>query len=142
MDFFFISLSLIVEACQGPDLKKSHIVQSHRGLIERRIGSLKFWQILQGGQWDSICLKEKELDVALALENLIPLERGGSMGAIKARAPFSPGAHIITPDQDVPLALPKEQSLQDANIPSHVKEFYEDLTSHAKQIENWLWDAS
>ena len=23
-----------------------------------------------------------------------------------------------------------------------MKEFYEDLTSHAKQIENWLWDAS
>ena len=140
--FFSISLSLIVEACQGPDLKKSHIVQSHRGLIERRIGSLKFWQILQGGQCDSICLKEKELDVALALENLILLERGGSLGTIKAKAPFSPGAHIITPDQDVPLALPREQSLQDADIPSHVKEFYEDLTSHAKQIEKWLWDAS
>lgn len=141
-NLFFVPLLLMEEVCQGPDLKKSHIVQSHRGLIERRIGSLKFWQILQGVQCDSICLKEKELDVAMSLENLILLDREGLMDTIRAKAPFAPGAHIITSDQDVPFSLPKERSLRDADTPSHVKEFYEDLTSHAKQIENWLWDAS
>ena len=87
-------------------------------------------------------MKEKELDVAMALENLILLERGGSLDTIVARAPFAPAAHIITPDQEVPLSIPKARSVQDADIPSHVKDFHEDLTVHAKQIENWLWDGS
>ena len=87
-------------------------------------------------------MKEKELDVAMALENLILLERGGSLDTIVERAPFAPGAHIITSDQDVPLSIPKARTVQDVDLPSHVKEFHENLTVHAKQIESWLWDGS
>jgi len=95
---------------------------------------LKMFQILQGGHCDSIVTKEMELDVAMALQNLLTRERFDIMDGIPARAPFAPHAHIITRTEENVVKLPTKKDLADKGIPLHLKEFRRDITSHAGEI--------
>lgn len=124
------------------DLRATHLVQSYRGLIERMFAQLKMFQILQGGQCDSIVTKEMELDCAMALHNLITRERLGLMGDIPARAPHAPSAHIITPSRQDIVKLPKKIDLASPLFPTHLTQFREFLTTHVGEISRALADAS
>lgn len=75
-------------------------MQSHRGIIERRFAHLKMFEILQGGSCDSIEIKEKELDAAMALCNLQNYQREKRMQNIPERPPFVEHSHIITKDYE------------------------------------------
>jgi len=123
-------------------LKKTHIVQSHRSLIERQIGSLKFWQVLQGGQCNFIDQREKELDACMALENLMQMLRDDKLDTIPARAPHLADAHIITPEEIPFPKIPTKMEMTDADFPPHLKRLHAFLTSHATILRNWLFDAS
>jgi hypothetical protein len=46
--FFFFNVPS-ADQVQAEELKATHVVQSHRGLIERRFALLKNWEVLQGG---------------------------------------------------------------------------------------------
>ena len=120
----------------------THIIQSNRSVIERSIGELKDFQILSGGSCDSIVQKEKELDAALSLHNLIRMYRDGRFETIPEHAPCLPGAHIITPSEPKLPSIPKEVSVADQDFPPHLATFHQDLTKHAKQMRQWLYDAS
>lgn len=121
---------------EGDDLKKSHKVQSHRGLIERMFARLKKWQILFGNQVDSIDRKEKELDCAMALQNLIELDRMDLLGMIPARPSFAPGCHIITPDLEPSMKFPAAVSLTSDKVPQHVRAFDTAMSSIAPLLKN------
>lgn len=108
---------------QGEELKATHKVQSHRGLIERMFARLKKWQILQNGNVDSILIREKELDAAMALLNLNERDRQGLMDSIPERAPCPPDAHIITKDLEPKLNIPTGITERDVRFPSHWKPF-------------------
>ena len=92
---------------EGSELAATHVVQSHRGMVERAFAKLKKWGGLSGGSVDSIDTKEKELDCAMALQNLIERFRMNLQAGIPARAPFSADAHIITPDLEPSMKIPK-----------------------------------
>ena len=92
--FFFSSFILhLLIWLQRDELSATHLVQSYRGLIERMFARLKKWEILSGGSVNSIATKEKELDCAMALQNLIERVRLDIVDGIPARAPFAPNAH-------------------------------------------------
>ena len=113
-------------------------MQSYRGLIERMFAQLKMFQILQGGQCDSIVTKEMELDCAMALHNLITRERLGLMDDIPARAPYAPSAHIITPTRQDIVKLPTKIDFVHGHFPPHLTQFHEFLTSHVGEISRAL----
>ena len=94
-------------------MKKSHVVQSHRGLIERMFARLKKWGILSGGSVDSVDTLELELDAAMALQNLNDMDRLGLFHLIPARPPFAPSSHIITRDLAPNLKIPKGVNVGD-----------------------------
>ena len=113
-------------------------MQSHHSVIECLFASLKLFQILQGGQCDSIVTNKKELDVAMALQNLITRSCLGLMGGIPKRALFAPNSHIITKNNDNIFNPPKQRSIDDDDIPVHLKAFHEDLKSHGGELFNAL----
>ncbi len=104
-------------------------MQSFRGTIERMFAHLKKWEILQGGQIDSILRREKELDVAMALHNLNLRDRLNLMAAIPKRAKHAAGSHILTLDIPPKVTIPKAVKETDAKFPPHVKKFINDLTT-------------
>ncbi len=115
--------------CQGADLKATHRVQTHRGMIERQFAILKNWHGLFGGKCESIDTLEMELDSAMALDNLNLRHRLELTAGIPKRAPFAPNSHIITPDRDVDLHIPKSIALESPKFPAHLKHFHTALTS-------------
>jgi hypothetical protein len=119
---------------EGDDLKKSHKVQSHRGLIERMFARLKKWQVLFGNLVDSIDTKEKELDCAMALQNLIELDRMELLDMIPARPLFAPGCHIITPDLEPSMKFPAGVKLASDKVPPHLRAFHTAMSSIALRI--------
>lgn len=120
---------------EGDELKKSHKVQSHRGLIERMFARLKKWQVLFGNLVDSIDTKEKELDCAMALQNLIELDRMELLNMIPGRPPFAPGSHIITPDLQPSMKFPAAVSLASDKVPQHVRAFHAAMSSIAPMLK-------
>lgn len=114
---------------QNEELRASHRVQSHRGLIERMFARLKKWAVLSGGGIDSIDRKEMELDCAMALQNLIELARLGQLGTIPARGKFSVNAHIITRDLEPKMSIPKSLPLDSEKMPGQVVQFHSALAS-------------
>ena len=114
---------------KGPELAATHLVQSHRGMVERAFAKLKKWGGLSGGLVDSIDTKEKELDCAMALQNLIERFRMNLQAGIPARAPFSADAHIITPDLEPSMKIPKTVAMDSVNMPAHVVRFHTALSS-------------
>jgi len=87
--------------------------------------SLKKWEVLFGADVESIETSEKELDCAMALHNLIILQREDRMHMIPKREKFSKNAHIITPSLEPSMKFPPKLSLQSAKVPVHVREFHE-----------------
>ena len=110
-------------------MRQTHLVQSHRGLIERIFAKVKKWLVLSGGRVDSIDRKDGELDCAMALQNLIEMKRLGMLGIIPARGKFSVNAHIITRDLEPKMSIPKSLPLGSPKMPAHVVQFREALTS-------------
>jgi hypothetical protein len=98
-------------------------------MIERRFAILKNWHGLFGGKCESIDALEMELDSAMALDNLNLRHRLDLAGGIPKRAPFAPNSHIITPDRDVDLRIPKSIALDSPKFPAHLKCFHIALTS-------------
>jgi len=101
---------------------------------------LKTNEVLCGGNVESIVIKEKELDVAMALCNLNERVRQGLMKDIPARAPFAPQSHIITPHLEPPSLFPRSIGMDDANFPPHLMLFHSALTSTVSQLEGQLGD--
>lgn len=95
---------------------------------------LKKWLILSGGSVDSIEIKEMELDAAMALQNLNDLDRLGLMHLIPARPQFAPSSHIITPDLEPSLKIPKSVSVGDAKFPAHLVRFHGALSAIVPQL--------
>jgi hypothetical protein len=122
-------VGLIVCILQGADLKASHKVQSHRGLIERLFARLKKWLVLQGGNVESIERREQEMDVAVALTNLNERVRQGLLGMIPGKAPCPPDAHIITRDLEPAVNIPDSMTAQNQKFPAHWKAFLAQMPS-------------
>jgi hypothetical protein len=120
---------------QGAELKATHVVQSHRGLVERMFALLKNWGILTGGSVDKIRLREQELDIAMALHNLALRVRLGLLESIPKRARFAPDAHIITPELPPNLKIPKSVKVSDAKFPQHVRRFSDALSSIVPKLK-------
>ena len=87
-------------------MKKSHIAQSRRGLVERMLARLKKWEALSGGSVESIEIKYMELDAVMALQILNALARLNLMHIIPNRPQFAPGSHIISRDLEPSLKFP------------------------------------
>lgn len=119
-------------------MKSSHKVQSCRSVVERMFASLKKWEVLFGSDVDSIEKLEKELDCAMALHNLIILQREDMMHMIPARAKFSKNAHIITPSLEPSMKFPPKLALESPKVPVHVKEFHVALAQLSPMIVKLL----
>lgn len=119
-------------------MKKTHKVQSHRGVIERGFPKLKKWEILQGGTIESIDTFELELDSCMALQNLIERHRLGLMAGIPARAPCVANAHIITKDVEPNMSIPKSITQDNKKFPAHWKEVMRLMTSVMPDIKRIL----
>ena len=119
-------------------MAKTHLVQSYRGLIERMFARLKKWGILSGGAVDSIDRKEIELDCAMALQNLIERFRLDIVAGIPARAPFAPDSHIITPDLEPSMKIPRGYPLNSEKVPIHVRKFHGALSTIVPKLEQIL----
>lgn len=115
-------------------MKKSHVVQSHRGLIERMFARLKKWGILSGGSVDSVDTLELELDAAMALQNLNDMDRLGLLHLILDRPPFAPSSHIITRDLEPNLKIPKAVNVGDRFFPQHLVQFQQALRGMAPSL--------
>ncbi len=93
-------------------MKKTHIVQSYRGLVERIIRRLKEFACVQGGIVESVEKLERLLDNVCAQHNLKELARQKLLHKIPAVAPCAPGSHIITPDLEPSMKIPRAVTLQ------------------------------
>jgi hypothetical protein len=123
---------------QGEDLKRTHVVQSHRGLVERVIQRIKLFKVLEGTSVDSIAMFEKLLDVACALVNLKELCRLNCLDSIPAVARHAPDAHIITNDLGVPQAISRTQPGDSPHLAQHVLAFREALTAIVPELQRVL----
>ena len=103
-------------------------------MVERAFAKLKKWGGLSGGSVDSIDTKEMELDCAMALQNLIERFRMKLQDGIPARAPFSANAHIITPDLEPSMKIPKTVAMDSPKMPAHVVKFHTALSSIAPKL--------
>lgn len=119
-------------------MKKSHVVQSHRGLVERMFARLKKWLVLLGGSVESIEIKEMELDAAMALQNLNELDRLKLMDLIPDRPKFAAGSHIITRDLEPSLKIPKSVRVADDKFPEHLLQFHQALTTITPKLAKIL----
>jgi hypothetical protein len=99
---------------------------------------LKKWQILIGGDIESIDSFEKEMDSAMALQNLIEMERLGRMGSIPDRAPRPPNAHIITRDLEPDMKIPVPVTPENAKFPSHWKTFIDRMSGVVPDLRKIL----
>jgi len=95
---------------------------------------LKKWLVLSGGNIESFELKEIELDIAMALQNLLERERLGLMQSIPPKPKLAPGSHIITRDLEPQLKIPKAVNIADKSFPSHLHRFHGALTSIAPSL--------
>ena len=116
-------------------MQDTHKVQSHRGLIERRLLTLKRHKVLQDGKADSIETKEKELDVVMCLSN-------GNLAATEkrlpdptSRPPHPKDAHIITPNLEVPQRYPEKLPKQ---LPPHLLDFEVALRTVAPDLKRTM----
>lgn len=123
---------------QGDDLRKTHIVQSYRGLVERIIRRLKEFGCVQGGKIESIEKLEQLLDNVCAQLNLKELTRQQLMHTIPKVAPCAPGSHIFTPDLEPSIKIPRAVTLDSSMMPVHLKRFHEEMTSVAPELRNIL----
>lgn len=112
-------------------MNKTHLVQSHRGLIERMFARLKKWEVLFDGVINAADTWEMEVDCAMALQNLLEMERLNILDMIPARPQFAPGSHIITPDLAPSMKWPKPVAWNNANMPSHLKDFHREMSTMA-----------
>lgn len=119
-------------------MKKSHKVQSHRGLIERMFARLKKWEILQGGNIEGIDAFEMELDSAMALQNLMERGRLELMGGIPHKAPCPADAHIITRNLTAKLSIPKAITQENAKFPPHWKTVIQRMASITPDLQKIL----
>ena len=110
------------------------MVQSHRGLVERKFAQLKKFGILSGGTVDSVDTLELELDAAMALQNLNDMDRLGLFHLIPARPRFAPSSHIITRDLDPNLNIPKAVNVGDRVFPQHLVQFQQALRGIAPSL--------
>jgi hypothetical protein len=106
------------------------------------IRELKLFCILFGGDCTSVAQREKELNCAMALHNLIILDRADRLGSIPRGAPCAPDAHIITPAESPIPSIPTQKDINSADFPSHLNDFRNGLSVHTNQIKLWLNDAS
>jgi hypothetical protein len=120
---------------KGPDLKKTHKVQSHRGLVERIIRRVKEFSSVQGMVIESIEKFEMLLDNVCAQHNLKELSRQQLLGLIPKVAPHAPDAHIFTMDLEPSLKIPREVALNSGRVPLHLKQFHEELKSIVPQLQ-------
>ncbi len=114
---------------QNADLKASHVVQSHRGLIERMFARLKKWEIMFDASVEAIDRKEIELDCVMALQNLIELCCMERLDTIPKRAPFSADAHIMTPNLEPKFRILPGLALNSPKMPQHVVAFHGAMTT-------------
>ncbi len=115
-------------------MKKTHVVQSHRGLIERMFARLKKWDVLKGGLVDEVAFKEMELDCAMALQNLNEMDRLGLMRLIPERPHFAPGSHIITSDLEPSMKYPAGLALDSDKVPAHLRRFHSAMSDIAPEL--------
>lgn len=113
-------------------------MQSYRGLVERIIRCLKEFGISQGGTIDSIEKLEMEVDIVCELHNLKVRTREKLLKKIPKKGKFEVNAHIITPDLDPPLKIPRSVPLDSPKVPSHVTRFREELSSIVPKLERIL----
>lgn len=83
---------------------------------------------------DEIEVKEKELDCAMALQNLREMHRQKLMHLIPSRAHAAPNAHIITPDLAPSMSIPPYWPLISDRIPSQVRSFHAAMSTIAPKL--------
>jgi hypothetical protein len=110
-------------------------VQSHRGLIERRLQTLKRHRVLQDSKADSIETKEKELDVVMSISNGNLAATENRLPDHTGRPPHAEGAHIITPNLDVPRRHPKKAPNE---LPQNVLDFQEAFHAVANDLKRTM----
>jgi hypothetical protein len=106
------------------------------------IRELKLFDVLFGGDVTSVAQREKELNCAMALHNLIILDRADRLGSIPRVAPCPPNAHIITPSELPMQSIPTKKDINGADFPRHLIKFRDGLSVHARQMKLWLNDSS
>ena len=94
---------------------------------------------------DSIAMKETELDVAMALDQLNQLDRLGMLQTIVVRPKFAPGSHILQHDLDPNMKIPKPMKVSDRKFPVHLRDFHHALTEIVPTIRKHVvgvgqWD--
>lgn len=108
---------------QGPELRSTHVVQSHRGTIEHLFAHLKRYEGLLHQPADSIATLELQLDAVMTLYNLNKRAQLDLLRTILGRQRHPPGSHIITPNLEPPMKFPRALKVNDAKFPQHLRDF-------------------
>jgi hypothetical protein len=116
-------------------LKKTHKVQSHRGMVERIIRRVKEFASVQGVKIESIEMFEILLDNVCAQHNLKEMMRQGLVHLIPKAAPHAPDAHIFTLDLEPSLKIPRETRQDAPKVPLHLRKFHEELRSIVPRLK-------
>ena len=90
--------------------------------------------MLIGALVDAIATMEMELDCAMALCNLLLRGRLNLLASIPVRPRHAPRSHIITPNLEPSMKIPKAVKLSDVRFPAHIKDFCAALTSIAPTL--------
>lgn len=126
-----------LDAPQGEEVARSHVVQSTRVVVEQVFADLKLWKVMKSNKVRTVKDFEQLLDCVSALHNLNQLIKLKPDFDLPVRRAAIPGEHIfkpLTPTNEVDLKIPKDPP--DLSLPKyrHIKEFKEFLPSAAPAI--------
>ncbi len=124
MRLFFVYV-LPIEL-QGDDVKRSHVVQSARAVVEQTLANLKLFKVMEGNKIKTAEQFEEFLDCVIALHNLRVLLKANADYDIPARRAAVPGDYIfkpLIPTKDVNLKIPADPpNLAEAEY-AHIRKF-------------------
>jgi len=84
----------------------SHLVQSHRTVIEQTIADIKLWKVMFGNKVRDSERFEKVLDCVLALHNMKVLMKHDVNFTIPKRRNVIHGEHVFKQKQELNLGIP------------------------------------
>jgi len=106
---------------------------------------LKKWEVLFDGVINAADTWEMEVDCAMALQNLLEMERLHLLDMILDEPEYAPGCHIITPNLAPSMKWPDPIDWNHAIMPAHLKKFHSEMSTIAplllkivQQEPNWV----
>jgi hypothetical protein len=107
----------------------SHVVQSHRAVVEQIICQIKKWLIMFDNKFEDAARFEKLLDCVLTFHHLMQSLKLDANFTIPDRRAVVSGEHIFTQRAELNLSIPKAMTPATKATVPHIFKFQEMLKS-------------